>query len=99
MPIGTTSYLFLLMALKTDAAESRETSCSPLRPPNRMPTRSFFMTFQCGGRLDTSQQCPETKGGAAPHRLPWNRTRNFRAASIADQRYILIKEGLFDHLV
>src|SRR2546421_4971794 len=31
------------MALKTDAAESSDTSCSPLRPPNRIPTRSFFM--------------------------------------------------------
>src|SRR5712692_5457678 len=36
------------MALKTDAAESSEISCSPLRPPKRMPTRNFFMTFQCG---------------------------------------------------
>ena len=25
-----------------EAAESSETSCSPLRPPKRMPTRSFF---------------------------------------------------------
>src|ERR1700736_3245738 len=33
------------MASSTDAAESRDTSCSPLRPPNRIPTRSFFMTF------------------------------------------------------
>jgi len=31
-----------------DAAESRETSCSPLRPPKRTPTRSFFMRFQSG---------------------------------------------------
>ena len=29
----------------TEAAESSETSCSPLRPPNRMPTRSFFMVM------------------------------------------------------
>src|ERR1700687_601355 len=36
------------MALKTDAAESSEISCSPLRPPKRMPTRSFFIVFQCG---------------------------------------------------
>ena len=43
IPIGTTSYLFLSIALKTEAAESRETSCSPLRPPNRIPTRIFFM--------------------------------------------------------
>src|SRR5439155_7119410 len=43
MPMGTTSNLALSMALKTDAAESSDTSCSPLRPPNRIPTRSFFM--------------------------------------------------------
>src|SRR5438094_9322301 len=45
MPIGTTSYLLLSIAPRTDAAERRETSCSPLRPPKRMPTRSFFMTL------------------------------------------------------
>src|SRR5580704_4461874 len=55
MPMGTTSYLSLLIAWRTDAAESSDTSCSPLRPPNSMPTRSFFMTFQCG-RGRTSRQ-------------------------------------------
>src|SRR5437879_13601188 len=45
MPMGTTSYLSLSIAPATDAAERRETSCSPLRPPKRMPTRSFFMTL------------------------------------------------------
>ena len=45
MPMGTTSNLLLSMALTTDAAESSETSCSPLRPPKRMPTRSFFIVF------------------------------------------------------
>jgi hypothetical protein len=30
------------MALRMEAAERRETSCSPERPPKRMPTRSFF---------------------------------------------------------
>ena len=45
MPMGTTSYLVLSMALKTEAAESNDTSCSPLRPPKRMPTRSFFMVM------------------------------------------------------
>src|SRR5882724_2265239 len=44
MPIGTTSYFCLSMALRTDAAESRETSCSPLRPPKSIPTLSFFIT-------------------------------------------------------
>src|SRR5438552_4355786 len=43
MPIGTTSYLSVGMASRTEAAESSETSCSPLRPPKRMPTRSLFM--------------------------------------------------------
>src|SRR3989442_6808911 len=45
MPIGTNSYLLLSIAPRTDAAERRETSCSPLRPPKRMPRRSFFMTL------------------------------------------------------
>src|SRR5690242_6510377 len=48
IPIGTTSYLLLSIALRTDAADSNDTSCSPLRPPNRMPTRNFFMTDQSG---------------------------------------------------
>ncbi len=44
----TTSYFVLSIALRTDAADSNETSCSPLRPPKRMPTRSFAMPFQSG---------------------------------------------------
>lgn len=43
--MGTTSYLSLSIALRTDAADSSETSGSPLRPPNKMPTRSFFTLF------------------------------------------------------
>src|SRR6266850_4918980 len=43
MPMGTTSYFSLSMASSTDAADSSEISCSPLRPPNRIPTRSFFI--------------------------------------------------------
>src|SRR5579864_1742625 len=35
------------MALNTDAADRSEISCSPLRPPKRMPTRVFFMQIQC----------------------------------------------------
>src|SRR5271170_5702575 len=42
MPMGTTSYFDLSMALRMEAAERRETSCSPERPPKRMPMRSFF---------------------------------------------------------
>ena len=45
MPMGTTSYLSLSIACRTDAAESSETSCSPLRPPKRTPTRSLFIIF------------------------------------------------------
>src|ERR1700687_623855 len=46
MPMGTTSYLRLSMALRMEPAERSETSCSPERPPKRMPMRSFFfMTF------------------------------------------------------
>ena len=42
IPIGTTSNFFRSIAFKTDAADSSETSCSPLRPPKRIHTRSFF---------------------------------------------------------
>ncbi len=42
MPIGVTSNFSRSMASKIEAAESSETSCSPLRPPNKNPTRSFF---------------------------------------------------------
>src|SRR5271154_6921299 len=45
MPMGTTSYFVLSMALRIEAAERRETSCSPERPPKRMPTRNLF--FEC----------------------------------------------------
>ena len=41
MPMGTTSYFFLSMAARTEAAERSETSCSPERPPKMIPTRSF----------------------------------------------------------
>src|SRR6266700_4293170 len=43
MPMGTTSYLSLSIALSTDAAESSEISCSPLRPPKRTPTLSLLI--------------------------------------------------------
>src|ERR1700679_35853 len=43
MPMGTTSYLVLSMAVRMEAAERRETSCSPERPPKRMPTRNFLV--------------------------------------------------------
>src|SRR5205807_897309 len=52
MPIGTTSYLFLSIALRTEAADRSETSCSPLRPPNRTPTRNLLMTLSVDGQGD-----------------------------------------------
>src|SRR5208282_89981 len=55
MPMGTTSYFVLSIAFKTDAADSNDTSCSPLRPPKRMPTRSFAITFQSGARRVSRQ--------------------------------------------
>src|SRR3569833_2018978 len=42
IPIGTTSNFVRAIAFKIEAAESNDTSCSPLRPPNKTPTRSFF---------------------------------------------------------
>src|SRR5580698_5068046 len=42
MPMGTTSYFLRSMDLRMEAAERRETSCSPERPPKRMPMRVFF---------------------------------------------------------
>src|ERR1700726_4661341 len=45
MPIGITSYFVRSMALRMEAAERRETSCSPERPPKRMPMRNFFVCF------------------------------------------------------
>jgi hypothetical protein len=40
--MGTTSNFLRSIAFKIEAADNSETSCSPLRPPKRMPTRSFF---------------------------------------------------------
>ncbi len=45
MPSGTTSYLLRSIAFRMDAAESSEISCSPDRPPNNTPTRSFFFAL------------------------------------------------------
>src|SRR5262249_40260393 len=44
MPMGTGSYLSGSSPRITDAAEASETSCSPLRPPNRTPTRNRFFS-------------------------------------------------------
>jgi hypothetical protein len=40
--MGTTSYLPRSIAFSTDAAESNETSCSPLRQPKSTQTRIFL---------------------------------------------------------
>src|SRR5437764_4145784 len=42
VPMGSTSYFVRSMALRMEAAERRETSCSAERPPKRMPTRNLF---------------------------------------------------------
>jgi hypothetical protein len=46
MPIGTTSYFEESIAFITEAADNSETSCSPLRPPNKTPTRVFVIKFR-----------------------------------------------------
>src|ERR1700733_11812167 len=51
IPMGITSYFVRSMALRMLAAERRETSCSPERPPKRMPTRNFF--FVCFFVMDS----------------------------------------------
>jgi len=40
---GTASYLSGSRPRITEAADARETSCSPERPPKRIPTRSLFL--------------------------------------------------------
>src|SRR5260370_33679407 len=45
MPMGTRSKRLRSTAAITDAAPARETSCSPDRPPNTTPTRSFPGVF------------------------------------------------------
>ena len=42
--MGIASYLFRSIAFRTEAADSNDTSCSPLRPPKRIPTRNFLFT-------------------------------------------------------
>ena len=58
MPMGTTSNLLRSIAFRMDAAESSETSCSPLRPPNRMPTRSFFAICRCSAFVRAKRTHP-----------------------------------------
>ena len=75
MPIGTTSYLSLLMALRTAAAESNETSCSPLRPPKSTPILSLFIrnrvALSCQRSAGQIAPTPSTRAqrGPATHRL------------------------------
>src|SRR6476646_3683846 len=44
MPMGTASYLSGSRPRITEAAEARETSCSPERPPKRTPMRNRFLS-------------------------------------------------------
>ena len=79
MPMGTTSYLSLSIALRTDAAESRETSCSPLRPPNRIPTRSLFISaIESSSQTQTAPTPPPgpRSGCARRSRDSLRRSRN-----------------------
>jgi hypothetical protein len=60
MPIGATSNFLRSIALRIEAAERSETSCSPLRPPKRMPTRSFFaMPLRLYGVLKMNRDHPQ----------------------------------------
>src|SRR5437763_6296860 len=43
IPMGTASYLSGSIPRITEAADASETSCSPLRPPNKTPTRNRFL--------------------------------------------------------
>jgi hypothetical protein len=43
IPIGTASYFSVSNARITEAAEANETSCSPERPPNRIPIRNLLL--------------------------------------------------------
>ena len=43
MPIGIGSYFAGSRPRITEAADASETSCSPVRPPKRMPTRRSFV--------------------------------------------------------
>ena len=56
MPIGTASYLSGSRPRITEAAEARETSCSPERPPKRMPTRIRFLFSGVTGPISHSRQ-------------------------------------------
>jgi hypothetical protein len=61
MPIGTTSYLALSIALMTDSADRSDTSCSPERPPKITPILSFLVKFLaplgCGFRALDAALC------------------------------------------
>ena len=75
MPTGTTSNLFLSIALKTEAADNSETSCSPLRPPKRIPIRSFFMTHQSVRRAASASIAGLVRGSPNKKTEPPQRLR------------------------
>src|SRR2546430_1716287 len=51
----------------TEAAEARETSCSPLRPPKRTPTRNLFLSFAMRTR---GANCAAAGSQSTVHSLP-----------------------------
>src|SRR5712692_1818967 len=48
IPMGTASYLSGSSPRMTEAAEASETSCSPERPPKRIPMRRRFFSWVMG---------------------------------------------------
>src|SRR2546429_2496854 len=51
----------------TEAGEARETSCSPLRPPKRTPTRNLFLSFAMRTR---GANCAAAGSQSTVHSLP-----------------------------
>jgi len=62
MPMGTTSYLLRSMALRTEAADSSETSCSP-EPPAEENADAEFLLHGC--RFQTTAAACECPGRPA----------------------------------
>src|SRR6201988_2725296 len=75
MPMGVISYFLGSMALRTDAAESSETSCSPLRPPKRTPTRSFLA-------IAPEHNASRATCATVPECLGWNYRREGNADNL-----------------
>src|SRR5215475_12645220 len=63
IPMGTASYLSESRPRITEAADASETSCSPLLPPNKTPTRNLFFSGVTKDIFPEKQLRP--KGGSA----------------------------------